>query len=348
MPPTRQTLFILPLSWPDPTREADFLRGLCRELLEEHWDFARGYEAMRHFPGYARLADIPQGATVCIYGAGAAGRHLLARLRQYRPDVTVARFLDTFTEGETEGVPIARYDTMDGEALHGCFVLLASAFWREILENMGETIRLEHVRIFDPAPTVKYALVLPRAKMLFVPVPKSACTSVSIVLLDYEGISQSLMHKLEQPVDLCDPQYRDYFKFSFVRHPWARLYSTYCAMGANLELRSIAYIMGRIESDFETFARFVANNSDLVADVHWRSQHTFFLDDEGKSLVDFVGRFEMLRDDFEVVRERLGTTLSLPHLYKSKRPINAGERPWATVAATCDRYARDMELFNYA
>ena len=72
------------------------------------------------------------------------------------------------------------------------------------------------------------------------------------------------------------------------------------------------------------------------------------LDGEGNSLVDFVGRFETLGDDFKVVRKRLGTTLSLPHLYKSKRPINAGERPWASVAATCDRYARDMELFNYA
>ena len=51
-----------------------------------------------------------------------------------------------------------------------------------------------------------------------------------------------------------------------------------------------------------------------------RPQHDYLYDDEGRLLVDFVGRFEQLGQDFETVRKQLKLTTALPHKNKHVSP----------------------------
>ena len=99
------------------------------------------------------------------------------------------------------------------------------------------------------------------------------------------------------------------FKFSFVRNPWARILSEY---------RYRNYFHHR------SFRDFVLNKLPKPGwDDQYRHvmpQYDMLHDPEGNLLVDFVGRFENLQQDFDRVCERLGIVdTGLPHRNKSDK-----------------------------
>lgn len=99
---------------------------------------------------------------------------------------------------------------------------------------------------------------------------------------------------------ISDALFDAYFKFAFVRNPWDRLVSEY----------RYAHSQRR---DFKTFLlkSFPGLEDDHYTEGvdHYRHvlpQHTFIFDDAGSLLVDFVGRYENLQQDFAYVCQRVG------------------------------------------
>lgn len=102
--------------------------------------------------------------------------------------------------------------------------------------------------------------------------------------------------------------FSSYFKFSFVRNPWARLVSEY---------------KFRNHVKRYTFKDFVFHHlprpgpSDAYR--HVLPQFDFLHAPDGRLLVDFVGRFETLQEDFDQVCARIGLDDSrLPHSNSSQ------------------------------
>ncbi len=100
-----------------------------------------------------------------------------------------------------------------------------------------------------------------------------------------------------------------YYKFSFVRNPWSRLVSEY-------RYRSFL--------SHKSFKDFVMNKlpnpgwDDKYR--HVMPQTEMLYDDNGHLLVDFVGKFETLQQDFNQVCEQLGFAESrLPHINSSDK-----------------------------
>lgn len=102
------------------------------------------------------------------------------------------------------------------------------------------------------------------------------------------------------------------FKFGFVRNPWDRLVSEY---------RYREY-----QLSFE-FKRFVlehwpkAGFNDLH--LHVIPQYDFLHDDDGRLLVDYVGKYERLQEHFDTVSNRLG----IPQRTLPRRNISSS-RSW--------------------
>ena len=148
------------------------------------------------------------------------------------------------------------------------------------------------------------------------------------------------------------------FKFSFVRNPWARILSEY---------RYRNYFQHR------SFRDFVLNKLPRPGwDDQYRHvmpQYDMLHDTRGNLLVDFVGRFESLEQDFTEVRQRLGLSgARLPHRNRSdkksrdlKRKVRNvlfmnGENRLQSMAdfyddetrtAVEDYYRKDIETFGY-
>jgi hypothetical protein len=102
-----------------------------------------------------------------------------------------------------------------------------------------------------------------------------------------------------------------------------------------------------IELEGVGFPEYVRLTTQIQDHVHLLPQHRFVTDDTGKVIVDFVGRFESLAEDFDKVRLRLGIESRLPHAKRSARRDYRRYYTEETQRVVAARYARDIELFGY-
>lgn len=133
-----------------------------------------------------------------------------------------------------------------------------------------------------------------------------------------------------------------YYRFAFVRNPWDKAVSQFVYLKTRPDL--LRYMGLRRWVGFEKYLEAIPNQPHVQAYEQWR----FLLDDDGELLVDFVGRFERLSDDFAVVRDQLGIEADLPHAMRSakRKPTSAYYTP-RTVDMVAELYARDIEMFDY-
>lgn len=112
----------------------------------------------------------------------------------------------------------------------------------------------------------------------------------------------------------------DYFSWTFVRNPYDRFVSSYewarQTWNAVWQLR-----FGITKNDlatFENYLSWVERTGGHKNDN--RQQSEFICDQDGKIIVDFVGRFENLTEDWDFVCNKvLGQSSPLPHKNKTNR-----------------------------
>lgn len=135
--------------------------------------------------------------------------------------------------------------------------------------------------------------------------------------------------------------------FSFVRNPWDRMVSIHAHPDPDLLEQAAAQGLELRGLPFPTFL----DRTACLRHIHLLSQHRFILDSAGRPLVDFIGRFENLANDFRKISTALGTPGDLPHANASQARQHRDYRPCYTLATrdlVARRYARDIELFGYA
>tara|TARA_Y100001934_G_C12005935_1_gene609892 strand:+ start:173 stop:712 length:540 start_codon:yes stop_codon:yes gene_type:complete len=128
-------------------------------------------------------------------------------------------------------------------------------------------------------------------------------------------------------------RYPEYFSFSFVRNPWDRLLSFYIKCGGSTD--SVV--------DFKKWLSMYPYNTR-----HSMSMSDFILNRSNQPIVDFIGRYERLDDDFGSVCDKLGISPSkLPCLNSTEHPNYVDyydEEARHLVGCVC---SRDIEVFNY-
>lgn len=128
-----------------------------------------------------------------------------------------------------------------------------------------------------------------------------------------------------------------FFKFSFVRNPWDWQVSLY------------HYILDRPKNPgyeetkkMGSFRNFVFSREKLSF-----TQTSCLVDESGNLLVDFVGKFENLDQDFQSICHKVDISASLPHINKSKRTDYQDYYDAETRDLTARLYAEDIERFGY-
>lgn len=99
------------------------------------------------------LRELPAGAEVLVYGAGSRGRKVLAAARRGK-HVRVLGFVDSFTSGESCGLPVFALDALDEvmarPEMDGARILIASAFHRKIGQGLDARGRGGYQVFLDP------------------------------------------------------------------------------------------------------------------------------------------------------------------------------------------------------
>ena len=135
----------------------------------------------------------------------------------------------------------------------------------------------------------------------------------------------------------------EYFKFSFVRNPWDKMVSQY-----NYTIAKRPDLMDHIGiTKSASFKEYI--NRVVLAKLHvqWDYQYKFLYMDEN-CVVHFIGRFENLQEDFNVVCDKIGIPRQqLPHKNVTKHKHYTKYYDNETKQIVAEKYAKDIEYFGY-
>jgi len=143
------------------------------------------------------------------------------------------------------------------------------------------------------------------------------------------------------PCEIFEP----YFKFGFVRNPWDWHVSMYhFILGTPDHPRGQEV---RALPSFEAYLEWVRDTPRPFSRGATKLQLDMLTDADGALLVDHVGRFETLAEDFAAICARLGLSCALPHKNRTQhRPFREHYSPRAR-ALVAEISGPDIELFGY-
>jgi hypothetical protein len=201
-------------------------------------------------------------------------------------------------------------------------------------------------------------------KFILVHVPKTGGTSIE----DSLGLKGPRHNTALQYREYFPEIWEPYFTFGIVRNPWDRVFSfyTYRRQVRRLEIensltfkqwlmRSAEYVQsGNQQALNREFAPVHGVGTIVENDAQgWRVKFDNALhmltDEHGTVMVDFIGRFEQLQKEFDVVCERL-------HMKKQILPFRnkTEHRPyWTYYDQECEQivaelFHKDIACFNYS
>jgi hypothetical protein len=210
-------------------------------------------------------------------------------------------------------------------------------------------------------------LTSPSAKFVFVHIQKTAGLSIEAVLRqsfpDARHWHGRHGHASDGIAEIGMDQWRQNYSFSFVRNPWDRLVSWYAMI--ERERQALPWYNRWRKAPFRTqlwnevvqkasnFEEFIERCDAVTFDRGSRKSFAFNQVDyistpDGSLAVDFVGRFESLASDFDIVAQRLG--LNDVHLPKRNVSRHAHYSSWyndRTREIVAKRFARDIAAFGY-
>lgn len=177
--------------------------------------------------------------------------------------------------------------------------------------------------------------------VLFVHINKTAGSSIERALgLPFQHRTARELRKL-----VGRKRWNECFTFAFVRNPWDKVVSHY-----HFRVKTDQTGLGNRHLDFNEWVMRAYGDRDpryydeprmFMPQVDWIS------DESGETMVDFVGRFERLEEDFAELCRRIGRSAELPHVKSSDRP---GYRQiYSEPAARVIRrhFAPDIRRFEY-
>ena len=182
-------------------------------------------------------------------------------------------------------------------------------------------------------------------KFIYIHIPKTGGSSVSNVLESLSGSEKMKGHPLLARY-MQEKDYKNYYKFCFVRNPWDRLVSAFFFLrkgGNNIFDQKHCDKLKLKETTFKDFAKKLNPNKKYPK--HFLNQYAFIKDDE-KNIKFF--KFENINSHFNVACDAIGFPRTrLPHSNKSKHKHYTQYYDSETREIIAEKYAKDIEYFGY-
>lgn len=139
--------------------------------------------------------------------------------------------------------------------------------------------------------------------------------------------------------DKYPEEFATYYKFGFVRNPWDWQVSQY----------------NYIRATKGHFQRWLVSQMTFEEYIHWRKEGTQgtqkqrFTDENGKIIIDFIGRYENLVNDFARITKRIGAHHTLRRLNSATRNMRSYTDYYTpeTRDIIAELFKEDIDHFKY-
>ena len=126
--------------------------------------------------------------------------------------------------------------------------------------------------------------------------------------------------------------WNDYFKFAFVRNPFDKIVSQY-----HFNRRGFGFE----DATFKEYVKAWYNGKKIS---NFPQFNLFYLDEK----LDFIGRFENIQKDFDIICDKIGILKQkLPHINKSQHKHYTEYYDDETREIVAEKFAKDIEYFGY-
>ena len=202
-------------------------------------------------------------------------------------------------------------------------------------------------------------------KFVFIAVTKTASSSIRSAIYNFVDLRPTDFGEDVTPhiksVDLKKKfiekgwDWDEYFKFAFVRNPWDRIVSQFKYKHGYIETHIVdqlkkgdgKYNFKHNLLNFRGFLDHLVMTNNEKKNLYLK-QVDWIFDKNKKNMVDFVGRFENLQEDFNIVCDKIGIPhRQLPHQNKTKHKHYTEYYNDETREIVAKKYAKDIEYFNY-
>lgn len=176
---------------------------------------------------------------------------------------------------------------------------------------------------------------------VFIHINKTAGSSIERALkLRFEHLTAA-----EKQASLGAFRWQRAFKFSFVRNPWARSLSHY-----KYRVTTNQTGMGDRHISFNDWIRRCYVDRDpryYDQPKMFNTQLSWLRDRDGVVCTDFIGRFENLPHDFQLLCQSLNRVALLPHLKQTEPSDYRSYYGSQTTEIVRRTFAEDIEYFKY-
>jgi chondroitin 4-sulfotransferase 11 len=209
-------------------------------------------------------------------------------------------------------------------------------------------------------------------KSIFIHTVKCAGSSEGIVCNEHNILIDTVNRNWDGGFS-SEPAYNKHYKFSFVRNPWDRMVSSYSMFNS---FRRPSWFDRMNFLDFLTLSFDCNEIKQIEKKLNWKSefkseeekeyirkQHicsiqnhsaaylnpfSQLFDQNENQIVDFIGRFENLQDDFDAICDQIGISRQdVPHINKTNHKHYTEYYDDETRKIVEEKFAKDIEYFKY-
>ena len=197
-------------------------------------------------------------------------------------------------------------------------------------------------------------------KCIFIHIPKTAGTSIHRIFnytipkpyVDDQNRERDHFTAVDYRENMSN--YNEYFKFTLTRNPWDKLVSEYLFFkrGSEVYKHQLPRI---IDTKNITFTEFIVKlqNTNFNGYSHYDKSHyipqvDYMLDENYNKIIDFIGKFENLQEDINIICDKIGLAQKkLPHINKTEHKYYTEYYNNETREIVAEKYAKDIEYFGY-
>lgn len=186
-------------------------------------------------------------------------------------------------------------------------------------------------------------------KCIFVHIPKCAGISINKSLFGNLGCGHATIGQYLATLGV--KRFDSFFKFTIVRNPWDRLVSAFFFLkngGMNRFDKDFADKHLYLYNDFEAFVHEWVNKENIRKYIHFLPQGYFLCIGNSEPLVDFIGYYENIEEDYKKIASRIGSKKRLDKLnFRKNKKKYSSYYSSEMLKIVGDVYQKDVDMFGY-